>query len=149
MARPWEIVVASSDLENRQRVTDMLARQGLDTILASSVDHCQEILNRRNIRLVFCDSQFSDGNYRDILAAAACSAKRIPIVVMSAHMTSAEYGHAKSCGVFDVIPTPVRPILVEWMVVQAKRADVNSDNTTQPSHNFSSASAIARGQLHK
>jgi len=121
--RPWEVVVASSDLQNRLRLTKMLAQQGIDAIHASTVDQCQQVLNAPKVGLVFCDRYFSDGNYPDVLAAVAGSAKRVPVVVMSAHMTSAEYNQAKSRGVFDVIPSPCRPILIEWMGILAKRGD--------------------------
>jgi DNA-binding NtrC family response regulator len=120
---PWEVVVVSSKLENRQDVAGMLARLGLDPICVSSVNQCRDLPNRDGIGLVFCDRHVKDGDYRDVVSAMGTSAVYgIPKVVLMADLASpTEYQQAKLHGVFDVISSPCRPTDIEWMVIQAKR----------------------------
>lgn len=125
MARVWEVVIASADLENRRNVLGMLTQQGVDCLCASTVNQCQEILSGRKIGLVFSDRKFSDGSYQDILRFTGGSGNiATKVVVMSALMTPFEYEQARRCGVFDVISVPCRPTDIEWMVILAKRAEL-------------------------
>lgn len=122
MSHPCGVMVVSSNLENRHSVAGMFAQQGVDPICASTVDRCCEILNEQPVSLVLCDLKLSDGCYSDILAAAACSAKKMPrIVVMSQLIKLREYNQAKCRGVFDMITPPCRPADIEWMVSLAKQ----------------------------
>src|SRR5580658_3136482 len=78
---PWQIVVASADLEDRRAMVNILAKQGLDPIVASSVCECQASMERGNVGLVFCARSLSDGDYRDLLQAARASTRRTRIVL--------------------------------------------------------------------
>ncbi len=132
---PWEVVVVSSNLENRQDVAGMLARLGLDPICVSTVNQCIELPHREDIGLVFCDRHVKDGDYRDVVAAMGTY--RSARVVMMADLASpTEYQEAKLHGVFDVISSPCRPTDVEWMVIQAKR-NRRQANELVPARNLS------------
>src|ERR1700722_6443732 len=136
-----QIVVVSSDLESRQRVVEMLHRQGLDPICSSTVDQCREILAQDNVVLAFCDRNLLDGDYRDVLTAATCASRKSKarIVLMSSVIDPEEYQAAKASGLFEVIASPCRPTDVEWMVILARRngfartARPRSSKTIQPS----------------
>jgi DNA-binding NtrC family response regulator len=120
---PWEILVASSDLERRRSTVAILARLDLDPICASTVDQCREVLAKQNVRLVFCDRSLAGGSYRDVLVLIARKlAKSKPRLVLTFCVDgSTEYLEAKYCGAYEVIDTPCRPTDVEWMVIQARR----------------------------
>jgi DNA-binding NtrC family response regulator len=122
----WDILVASSDVEMRRSIVATLRRLGEDPICASTVAQCREVLAKQRVRLVFCDRQFADGNYRDLLASVASgSSKAKPRIVLTTSFVSpGEYHEAKRSGVFDVIASPCHSIAVEWMVIQAKRDDM-------------------------
>jgi len=122
MTSPCQVVVASSDLENSRSAAGMFAQHGVDAICASTVDQCRQIFSGQNINLVLCDLELSDGNYSDILAAAAIAAKKMPkVVAMSRLIKFREYNQAKCRGVLDIIVTPCRSADVEWMIFLAKR----------------------------
>lgn len=124
MNRQWQIVVASSDLESRRRVMEILRKQGLDCIGSSTIAQCREILAQDVSGLIFCDRSLADGGYRDLLAASDCRSTRgklVRIVLMSSAVDSEEYHSAKSSGLFEVIASPCKPTDVEWMVIRAKR----------------------------
>lgn len=147
MEDAWEVVVASPDLEKRLSVAAMLTQQGVDTICASTVDQFREVLHGRNIGLVFCDRQFADGDYHDVVEAARSSASKVPkVVVMSGLVKSAEYHQAKGSGVFDIISTPCRPTDLEWMVILAKRAELIQAKQSETSRPISTLRPLARAQ---
>jgi DNA-binding NtrC family response regulator len=123
MKVPWKILVVSSELESRESTATILSLLGLDPVCASTIGQCREILAKQNIGLAFCDRQLSDGTYRDLLTLASygpCSG-RIR-AVLSANVTNPdEYREAKRLGIYEVIAAPCHPIIVEWMIIQARR----------------------------
>jgi len=123
MSNTWQIMVASSNLENRRSLVSILDRQGFGILCASNVSQCREILDSQNVGLVFCDRSFADGDYRDVLAAAAGRrpGAKARVVLLAALADSDQYKRAKDQGVFEVIGAACRPTDVEWMVIQARR----------------------------
>jgi DNA-binding NtrC family response regulator len=122
MSIPWQVLVASSDLENRRTLAAILQRLSLDPFCVSSVLQCREVLEKESVGLVFSDPFLCDGDYRDVLAASK-SAYGQPYLVLTCRHTHSEYREAIGIGVFDVITAPCRPTDVEWMVIQARRDD--------------------------
>lgn len=120
MDTPWQIVVASSNLEGRRRITTVLVRLGFDPICVSSVSQCREVLAKEQINLIFCDRFLSDGNYDDIVAASHTTESR-PFVVLACRHNNSEYRKAIGSGVFEVISEACHPSEVEWMVIRANR----------------------------
>jgi DNA-binding NtrC family response regulator len=123
MYTPWQILVASSDLESRRALVQILTRQGLDPISASNAAEAKESLQQERIGLVFCDRHLADGSYRDILNVARSCREKVRVVVSSKRADWDEYLEAMRLGAFDVIASPCRPTDVDWMVIQAKRDD--------------------------
>ena len=64
-----QILIVSSELENRRALNEILHKEGYETICASRVSECQEALQTQNVSLIFCDRRLSDGSYRDVIAA--------------------------------------------------------------------------------
>jgi DNA-binding NtrC family response regulator len=118
---PWQIAVASADLEDRRTMVNILAKQGLDPIVASSVGECQVSMARENVGLIFCARSLADGDYRDLLIAAGAGTRRTRIVLTIRLSDWDEYLAAIRLGAFDVISAPCRPTDVEWMIIQAMR----------------------------
>lgn len=129
MDTPWQIVVASSDLESRRALLQILTRQGLDPIGASNVAECKEVLQKEKVGLIFCDPHLTDGSYQDLLDVARSCTSNARTVVTSRHANWDEYLEAMRLGAFDVIASPCRPTDVEWMVIQAKRDARNQPRT--------------------
>jgi DNA-binding NtrC family response regulator len=119
----FEVLVVSSDAALRRRLTDILTSLGIDPVQLSTLRECRESLAQKHVGLVFCDPYVADGNYRDLLAAYPASADRPRVVITSRTADWDEFKEAMRCGAFDVIPVPCRHTDVEWMVVQAKRAE--------------------------
>ena len=128
MDTPWQIVVASSDLESRRALMQVLTRQGLDPLGASNLAECREVLQGERVGLIFCDPHLADGSYQDLLDVARSCASKARIVVTSKHANWDEYVEAMRLGAFDVIASPCRPTDVEWTVIQANREARNQPN---------------------
>ena len=123
MLSPFEVVVVSSDLAVLHHLAGILASLCVDAVCTSTLRECREILARRRIGLVFCDFHVADGNYEDLLAAYPQPDDRPRVVVISASADWDEDKEVMRCGAFDLISAPCRPTDVEWMVIQAKRAE--------------------------
>jgi DNA-binding NtrC family response regulator len=120
MSKPWETVVAISDLENRHALAKILGQLGLDAICASTLSQCRELLDKGEVGLIFSGQFFVDGDYRALLAAARGGAEG-PSVILAAARRPAIADEAIHFGAFDVIGIPYRPTDVEWTVIKARR----------------------------
>jgi DNA-binding NtrC family response regulator len=110
---PWQIVIASADLEERRAMVNILAKQGLDPIVAASVAECRESTAQENVGLIFCARSLADGDYRDLLLAARAGMRRTRIVLTTRITDWDEYLEAMRLGAFDVISAPCRPTDME------------------------------------
>jgi DNA-binding NtrC family response regulator len=126
----WDILVASSDLEMRRSIVTTLRQLGADPICASTVNQCREVLARQSVRLVFCDRQFPDGCYRDLMAAVNSGPRKnkTRVVLATSFVSPGEFHEAKQLGIFDVIASPSdaggHSTAIEWMFILAQRDDL-------------------------
>jgi len=122
MESRWDILVASPDLEMRRSIVTILTRLGEDPICASTVSQCREVLAKHSVGLVFCDRNFPDGTYHDLIAQTGSAADERPRIVLTTYFIDpGEYHDARRSGVFEVIASPCHATAVEWMLIQAKR----------------------------
>ena len=118
-----QILVVSSELEHRRALNEILRKEGHETICASRVTECQEALQSQTVSLIFCDRRLSDGNYRDVVAAARAAHQHARVIVTSRLADWDEYLEALHNGAFDLIASPCQPTDVLWSIVQARRED--------------------------
>lgn len=121
MKTPTQILVASSELESRRALADILKKEGYDTICVSRASECKEFLETHDVGLVFCDRRLTDGSYRDVLAVTRGSQGKVRVVVTSRLADWDEYLEALHHGAFDLIASPGRPTDVLWAILQARR----------------------------
>jgi two-component system response regulator PilR (NtrC family) len=121
MNLPWDVLVASSDLEGRRALSNILAKLGVDPLTTSSVRECKEIMATERVGLIFCDRLLADGNCYDLLNASRGGQMKARIVVTSSTADWDEFLEAMRLGAFDVIANPCRSTDVEWMIIQALR----------------------------
>jgi DNA-binding NtrC family response regulator len=121
MTKPWETVVAISDLENRRTLAKILGQLGLDAMCISTVSQCRELLGKGEVKLIFSGEFFFDGDYRAIVADARALSSPGASVILAAPRVPAIADEAVHFGVFDVIGIPYLPTDVEWAVIKARR----------------------------
>ena len=83
MNLPWDVLVASPDLEGRRALSNILAKLGVDPLTTSSVRECREIMATERVGLIFCDRLLADGNCYDLLNASRGGQMKARIVVTS------------------------------------------------------------------
>src|SRR5260370_11156185 len=118
-----QILIASSELENRRVLNEVLQKEGSEPFCAARVSECKEALQTQTVSLIFCDRRLSDGSYRDVIAAIRASRQHARIVVTSRLADWDEYLDALHHGAFDLIASPCQPTDVLWAIVPARRED--------------------------
>ena len=118
---PWDILVASSDLEGRRALSNILGKLGVDPLTSSTVRECTELIASERVGLIFCDRLLADGNCYDLLTASRSGRTKARVVVTSSTADWDEFLEAMRLGAFDVIASPCRATDVEWMIIQALR----------------------------
>jgi DNA-binding NtrC family response regulator len=132
MDTPTQVLVASSELENRRALAAILQEEGYDTICVSRASECKEALETHDVSLVFCDRRLSDGNYRDVLAATRLAKKKVRTIVTSRLADWDEYLEALHQGAFDLIVSPCHPTDVLWALIQARRESQQDADFVSP-----------------
>ena len=136
MSDTWQIMVASSDLENRRHLVSILDQQGFGTFCAANVSQCREILDGHDVGLVFCDRSFADGDYRDVLTAAAGRkpGTRARVVLLAAAADSEQYKRAKDLGILrgDQRSVPADGRRMDGDSRKTRRAAGRRDRAHQP-----------------
>lgn len=142
MEAPPQILIVSSELENRRTLNEILCKEGHETICASRVSECQQALQTQRVSLIFCDRRLPDGTYRDIVAATHASNQQARVIVTSRLADWDEYLDALHNGAFDLISSPCQPTDVLWSIVQARREDQEHAASVAPTP-ARAASAVA------
>ena len=144
MDSPAQILVVSSELEHRRMLISILNREGWDTVCASKVADCEEVLARENVNLVFCDRRLADGTYRDIVAITRSLRRNVRVVVTSRLADWDEYLEALHQGAFDLIASPCQPTDVVWAILQAKREDQDRTGFVAPPKVRAASAAVGQ-----
>ena len=120
MSAGFEVLIASTDVESRRALREILVREGLDPICLSSVAESRKLLSERAIPLVFCEGGLTDGSFRDLLGADEVSKSQTKVVVASSQSdTWDEYLKGLKFGGYDVLRKPFHSSDVEWILFKA------------------------------
>jgi len=120
MSEQWNVLVASSSMEDRASLMHILDNLSVNVISCSKLNQAQEVLARQEVPLVFCDERLSDGCYRDLLASGGSrKAPRVVVTIRTGEWD--EYLDAMRQGAFDAIRFPLQPTDVELVVLRAMR----------------------------
>jgi DNA-binding NtrC family response regulator len=95
---PWDILVASSDLEGRRALSNVLVKLGVDSLTTSTLRECKEIMATERVGLIFCDRLLADGNCYDLLNASRGGRTKARIVVTSSTAEWDEFLEAMRLG---------------------------------------------------
>jgi DNA-binding NtrC family response regulator len=101
-----DVLVASSDAENRSVLVDILGQSGAKSLIAGNVDEVQTILAERSIDLVFCDERLPGGGFHYVLLLTKTIGGGVPLVLSSFLGELDHYLEAIELGVVDFIAPP-------------------------------------------
>jgi len=123
MEKHWDILVVSAYVENRRALRRILEGLPVNAFTASTVQQALEVLSSHAIRLIFCEENFADGSYRDLLAVAHTAQTKTPLVLMLSTGEWDEYLEAMTLGATEVLRCPLQPTDVELILIRAARAE--------------------------
>jgi DNA-binding NtrC family response regulator len=132
MDSPIQILIVSSELENRRALNAILQKEGYETVCASRVSECPDALTQQNLDLIFCDRRLADGSYRDVVELARIAKNSVRVVVTSRLADWDEYLEALRHGAFDLIPSPCPPTDVMWAIIQARKENPERTGIASP-----------------
>jgi DNA-binding NtrC family response regulator len=121
MLRRWDVLVACTEMNNRNALIRMLEGMSVSVFSCSTLSQAKDVLSSQKIELVFCDENLSDGSFRDLLRTNQIWIGKPHIVVIVDHSEWGEYMEALQLGVFEVIYAPLHPTDVELAVIRAMR----------------------------
>jgi DNA-binding NtrC family response regulator len=116
-----DVLVASSSMDNRKSLLNVLESLSLNAISCTALGQVEEVLSRNNVLLAFCDERLTDGSFRDLLAAGKAKGSNVRVVVMIRTGEWDEYLEAMRMGAFDAVRCPLQPTDVELIVLRALR----------------------------
>jgi DNA-binding NtrC family response regulator len=122
VGRP-QILIISSDSDNRRALTSVLQDQGWTPLQAERIGECRDLFAANNICLTFCERRLADGTYQDLLSIAHTTNRKVPTVVTSRLADWDEYLEALRHGAVDLIASPCKPNDVSSAIAQAQRED--------------------------
>ena len=121
MPEEFSVLIVSTSMEDQKTLMQVLNNLSTNVIWCSTLRQAEEVLSEQTIGLVLCDQRLPDGTYRDLLAPQQVGPK-IPRVVVTTRVGGWEdYTEATELGAFDVIPCPLHPTNVEFVVIRAMR----------------------------
>jgi DNA-binding NtrC family response regulator len=121
MDKHWDILVVSARLENKRALLRILQGLPVSAFTASTVQQAHEVLSTHSIRVIFCEENFADGSYRDLLSAGRTLQIRTPLVLMLSTGEWKEYLEAMSLGATEALRCPLEPTDVELTLIRVAR----------------------------
>jgi DNA-binding NtrC family response regulator len=121
MDKHWDILVVSARLENKRALLRILQDLPVSAFTASTVQQAREVLSTHSIRVIFCEENFADGSYRDLLAPVRTPQTRTPLVLMLSTGEWEEYLEAMSLGATEALRCPLQPTDVELTLIRVAR----------------------------
>jgi DNA-binding NtrC family response regulator len=100
------LLLACSDPESRERVTELLRESEFRTVSAGTFQESSGVLARQGVSVVFCEERLPGGGFPKLLSEVKRSGVRIPVVVLSRTGEWEEYLAALRLGAFDMVTPP-------------------------------------------
>jgi DNA-binding NtrC family response regulator len=117
MASPRTILIACSNPQWSQSLTETLGAWGAEVVCAGTVEEARQILCAQAISLIFAEQNLPGGGLRELLKELA---PRLPTVRLIALIQDeSEYSEAILAGALDAVTHPFPRSEVQWMAIHA------------------------------
>jgi DNA-binding NtrC family response regulator len=116
------VLLATTDLEIRHSIGDLLSGYKIKTLLATGLGEIKSALARNDIAACFCGFWLVDGTYRDVVRYLRLQRTEVPVIVVCARTCSQEfkdYLTALNIRACDFISYPYRELDVERILQSA------------------------------
>ena len=116
-----ELLVVSARLDNRRALLRILENLPVLVFSAATIEHAREVLATHSIGLVFCEEDFADGSYEDLLKSIRIKQPVTQFVLMLCTGEWTDYLKALGLGAWDVLRCPFQPLDVELLLIHSAR----------------------------
>jgi DNA-binding NtrC family response regulator len=123
MQTQFNVLVASSKLENRRALIHILEELPLIVYSSSTLKQAEEALACRPFALVFCDDRLVDGAYTQLFTKVRLSSDDFRFIVTTIKDDWEAHLDASHLGAFDMIRWPLQPTDVELIVIRAMHGE--------------------------
>ena len=106
MPAAQSILIISRKSQNRNALDRAIRKFGLRTAHCETLTVAKKLLASQPFSAVFCDENFADGDYRDVLQQVAHLCQRVPVIVVSDCGSWEECIAAMAEGAFDYLGLP-------------------------------------------
>lgn len=116
MPTPRSVLIISAKTQNRDALDRAIRKYGLRTAHCETLTIAKKLMARQHFSTVFCEENFADGSYRDVLRELAQRCKDVPVIVIS------DCGNWEACvaamseGAFDYLGLPFEPHAIEHIL---------------------------------
>lgn len=124
MAKEWDVLVASANLEHLRSLVRILEELPLNVITASTFQQAEEVLSRQRIAILFSDQQLPDGSYKKLLDYTHSVEQPVHLVLTTDAGGSVDPQEAAQCGVLGTLRYPFHATDVELQVIRAAREEM-------------------------
>jgi len=121
MQNSWSILVASGRLENRKALTRILEGLPVEVFCSRTIEQSSEVFGNRSIQIVFSDTTFADGSYRDLLALAGPKTR----FILTIEPWEIDLFDIHAAQIFDFLKYPMESTDVELVIIRAARDSVS------------------------
>jgi DNA-binding response OmpR family regulator len=111
------VLIIGVEGESRERIIATTHKFGLGPVSCSAVDDARSLLARQHFKVVFCNDNLPDGDFRAVIRTAMS----ILVVVLSRLAEWEPYLVAINAGAFDYIACPADPVETERILWFALR----------------------------
>src|SRR5450756_1601532 len=73
------VLIIDAEGESRERIIATTHKYGLGPVSCSTVDEARSLLARQHFKIVFCNDDLPDGDFRAVIRTA----RSIPVIVLS------------------------------------------------------------------
>jgi DNA-binding NtrC family response regulator len=119
MQTQLNVLVTSSNLENRRALIQILETLPLIVFSSATLEQAEEVIGGRSLSLVFCDDHLVDGSYQKLISKVKSSGATPRFIVTTIEGEWEDYLDATRHGASDMIRWPLQPTDVEMIVIRA------------------------------
>jgi DNA-binding NtrC family response regulator len=124
-------LIVCNDGEDRQKVVASALKCGLSPICCSNLEEARILLPQEAFRVVFCQDNLADGDFRAVLREVKRSNPYTPVVVLSRNFDWDSYLKALGAGVFDCIACPPNRVEAERIIWLALADTIDFERASQ------------------
>lgn len=112
MSLESRVLILEDDISTRLIVSKSLSAQGIETVLATTIEEAKTIIPQHDIALFLLDVHLPDGDSTELIKQLRLSHPLVPILVMTGDYEQNRVAEFFDLGVRDFINKPVHPILL-------------------------------------